>query len=183
MFALRAFFALVAVSGVLANPLESRQATNTNSAISAAVDQLDKQIHVNIPNINTLQANHTATDGTVGAQVNQIVTAFNTLSSTLANTAVSSGSTTAHPTNIDISTDYGDVVQLIATGLSGLSTTTVPTFSSMISQLDPAVAKATTALNTTLPGSIAFVHILMLDAQQFLVKEGGWPQTLAALGF
>lgn len=71
----------------------------------------------------------------------------------------------------------------------------------MITQLDPAVAATVNALNTTLPGSLAFVHTLyvlllhphqranismsprMLDAQQFLVREGAWPETLAALGF
>ncbi|TFK40156.1 POXA3b laccase small subunit [Crucibulum laeve] len=183
MFAFRPLFALALVAGVVANPLESRQTSNTNSAINSIVDALDVKIHAIVPTIDTMQANGTANDATIGAQINQLVTAFNTTTSGLKSTAVSSGSNTTSPTNDDISITFSDVMQLVATGLSGLSTSTVPSFSSMISELDPAVASAATALNTTLPGSLGFVHIMMLDAQQFLVKEGGWPQTLAALGF
>ncbi|KAF5379708.1 hypothetical protein D9615_005673 [Tricholomella constricta] len=183
MIAFRALAVLAAVAGALANPLQARQANNTNVDIHDIVSVLDMQIHINIPNILTLQANHTATDGTIGTQVNELITAFDAAHDALLNTPVSSGSTTEKPTNDDISVIFGDVMQLVATGLSGLTPAVVPSFTTIVARLDPSVSAAATQLNTTLPGSINFVHTLMLDAQQFLVKEGTWPMTLAALGF
>lgn len=51
--------------------------------------------------------------------------------------------------------------RLVSTGLSGLPAQgTVPNFNAMIAQLDPTVASATSALNTTLPGALGFVRIL-----------------------
>jgi len=73
--------------------------------------------------------------------------------------------------------------RLLSTGLSGLTPAVVPSFSTIVSRLDPTVSATITQLNTTLPGSIKLVHTMMLDAQQFLVKEATWPQTIAALGF
>ncbi|RDB25781.1 hypothetical protein Hypma_006416 [Hypsizygus marmoreus] len=183
MFAFRTLLAFSTLAGALANPLEARQATNTNVAIHDIVSDLDMQIHINIPNILTMQANHSATDGTIGTQVNQLITAFTSAASALLSTPISSGSTTVRPTNDDISIIFADIMQLTSTGFSGLTPAVVPTFTAMISRLDPTVAAATNALNTALPGSVTLVHIMMLDAQQFLVKAGAWPQTLAALGF
>jgi len=61
-----------------------------------------------------MQANHTATDGTVGTQVNQLITAFTTAHDALASTAVSSGSTTVAPTNDAISIIFSDVMQSVS---------------------------------------------------------------------
>lgn len=183
MFAFRALFAFAAIAGALAKPLEARHATNTNPAIHDIVSLLDMQMHVNIPNILTMQANHTATDGTVGTQVNQLITAFTAAHDALANIPVSSGSTTVLPTNDQISIIFSDVMQLLSTGFSGLTPAVVPSFSTIVGRLDPTVSATVTQLNTTLPNSVKLVHIMMLDAQQFLVKEATWPQTLAALGF
>jgi len=183
MFALRTLLAFADIAGAFANPLQARQTTNTNVAIHDIVSALDQQIHISIPNILTMQANHTATDGTVGTQVNNLITAFTNVQSALAATAVSSGSTTVTPTNDDISIIYADVMQLISTGFSGLTPAVVPSFSTIVSRLDPSVAAATIQLNTTLPNSVKLVHTMMLDAKQFLVKEATWPQTIAALGF
>lgn len=58
-----------------------------------------------------MQANHTASDGTVGTQVNQLITAFNSATAALAGTAVSAGSTTVKPTNDDISITFSDGMQ------------------------------------------------------------------------
>jgi hypothetical protein len=122
MLALRSLLALAAVAGVFGQ-------SNTNGAINTVVSQLDIQIHHNIPNIRacvppraadltltlslsvTMQANHTASDGTVGTQVNQMITAFNTATAGLAGIAVSAGSTTVKPTNDDISIVFSDVMQ------------------------------------------------------------------------
>ncbi|KAF5379689.1 hypothetical protein D9615_005658 [Tricholomella constricta] len=187
MIAFRALAVLAAVAGALANPLQARQALlpnpNTNVAIHNIVSELDMQVHINIPNILRMQADHTATDSTIGFEVNQLITAFNNAHSALQNTGVSKGSTTKMPTNDDISIVFGDVMQLVATGLSGLTPATVPSITTIIARLDPSVSATAHQLNTTLPGSIYYVHTLMLDAQQFLVKEGTWSSTLAALGF
>lgn len=59
----------------------------------------------------TMQANHTATDGTIGVQVNDLISAFTSCTATLASTAISSGSTTVDPTNDEISLVYADVMQ------------------------------------------------------------------------
>jgi len=51
--------------------------------------------------------------------------------------------------------------RITATGFSGLQAQqSVPNFSAMIAQLDPAVAATINALNTTLPGATGFVHTL-----------------------
>ncbi|KAG6816457.1 hypothetical protein H0H87_005940 [Tephrocybe sp. NHM501043] len=112
MLAFRALSVLAAALAVLANPLTARQSTtNTNQAIHDIVSTLDQAIHVSIPNILTMQANHTATDGTVGTQVNSLITAFTTAQTALAATAVSIGSTTVSPTNDEISIIFSDVMQ------------------------------------------------------------------------
>ncbi|KAF9443754.1 POXA3b laccase small subunit [Macrolepiota fuliginosa MF-IS2] len=184
MLAFRAVLAFAAATLAFANPLVTRQATNTNPQISAVLDALSVGVRNDVNTIDTMQANGTATDGTVGVQIQDLITKFNTASSSLAAIPVSAGSTTVQPTNVELSRVFGESLQLLSTGSSGLvAQGTVPTFGAMLSQLDPTVASTTTALNTTLPGSLAFVRILMLDAQQFLVKEGAWPETLAALGF
>ncbi|GLB40142.1 hypothetical protein LshimejAT787_0800130 [Lyophyllum shimeji] len=183
MFAFRALFAFAAIAGALANPLQARQATNTNQAIHDIVSDLDVVMHHVMPTILTMQANHTATDGTVGSQVNTLLTAFQQAHDALANTPVSGGFTTVSPTNDEVSIIFSDVMQVLSTGLSGLTPAVVPSFTSIVGRLDPTVAATVTQFNTTLPNSVHLVHIMMLDAQQFFVKEGTWPQTLAALGF
>lgn len=60
-----------------------------------------------------MQANHTATDGTVGAQINQLITVFNNAANALTANGVSSGSTTVAPTNDDISIIFGDAMQSV----------------------------------------------------------------------
>ncbi|KAG6896657.1 hypothetical protein C0992_006856 [Termitomyces sp. T32_za158] len=183
MLAFRTFFALAAAAVVVASPLTPRQSNNTNAAINDIVSTLDGVVHVVMPDVLLLQANETADDGTIGVQVNTLITAFNTAESALAATPVSSGSTTVLPTNDDISILFADVMSILASGLSGLTTTDVPSFTSTVSRLDPVVAGTINQFNTTLPGSVALVHTMMLDAQQFLVQEGAFPQTVAALGF
>ncbi|KAG6872246.1 hypothetical protein C0995_011595 [Termitomyces sp. Mi166 len=183
MLALRTFFALAAAAVAIANPLGRRQTTNTNPQINDIVSTLDGVVHQVMPTILLLQANHTDDDGTVGTQVNTLITGFNTAESALAATPVSSGSTTELPTNDDISIIFADVMSILASGLSGISNTTVPSFTSSVSRLDPSVAAAINQFNITLPGSVKLVHTMMLDATQFLRDEGAFPQTIAALGF
>jgi hypothetical protein len=107
-----------------------------------------------------------------------MVTSFTDASSALNAIPVGSGSTTVQPTNVELSRVFGETLQYVralfpdtgrltvanrnlATGLSGLQAQgTVPSFGNSVSQLDPAVAGTATALNTTLPGSLGFVHIL-----------------------
>ncbi|KAK0204534.1 POXA3b laccase small subunit [Desarmillaria ectypa] len=175
---------LLVASTTLASPLQGRQANtaNTNAAINQIVDALDQSIHINIPNILTLQASHKANDSTVGEQISDLITVFRAAAEDLSNIPVSSGSTTIRPTNDDISVTFATVLSLVASGLSGLTAQVVPSMFSMFQGLDPQVAAATTALNTTLPNSIKFVHTLMLDARQFLIAEG-FTLTTAALGF
>ncbi|KAF8207080.1 POXA3b laccase small subunit [Mycena galopus ATCC 62051] len=183
MFALRRFFALALVSVACAGKLNVRQATNTNPAINSIVDSIDVSLRHIGPTILMLMANQTASDTTIEAQMNALGSAFNQTATNLAGTPVSSGSTTVSPTNDDISITYSDAVQLAATSLSGIIPSgKVPSFSSMVATLDPIIAKATSQLNITSPGSVLLVHIMMLDAQQFFVDEG-FTQTLAALGF
>jgi len=180
----RTILTLGAATLALANPLIPRQTTNTNARIAPVVDTLSTRSRQIMFDINTMQANNTATDGTVGVQVQNYITQFNNANNALKAIPVSSGSTTVQPLNIEISRTFGETLQLISTGLSGLKAQgTVPNFSTMVAQLDPTVAATATQLNTTLPGSLGFVHTLMLDAQQFLVQEGAWPETLAAIGF
>ncbi|KXN81312.1 hypothetical protein AN958_05167 [Leucoagaricus sp. SymC.cos] len=180
----RVVVTLATAALALANPLAARQSTNTNAQIGEALDTLSVSVRNNLFAIDQMQANQTATDGTVGTQVQQMITNFNTASSSLLAISPSSGSNTTQPTNIELSRVFGESLQVVSTGFSGITAQgTVPNFSAMISQLDPAVAATANALNQTLPGSLGFVRILMLDAQQFLVAEGAWPETLAAIGF
>ncbi|KAK0495204.1 POXA3b laccase small subunit [Armillaria luteobubalina] len=173
---------LIVASAALASPLQGRQASNTNVAINQVVDALDESIHINIPNILTLQASHQANDSTIGEQINDLTTVFKVAAQDLSNIAVSSGSTTVVPTNDDISITFATVLSLVASGLSGLTAEIVPEMVSMVQTLDPEVAAASLALNTTLPGSLKLVHTMMLDARQFLIAEG-MTQTVAAIGF
>nr|CDJ79839.1 laccase small subunit precursor [Leucoagaricus gongylophorus] len=168
----------------LANPLITRQTTNTNPQIGDVLNKLSILNREIFFNIVTMQANNTATDGTIGVQVQNLITGFNGATSDLLAIPVSAGSTTDLPRDIDLSRVLGESLQITATGFSGLQAQqSVPNFSAMIAQLDPAVAATINALNTTLPGATGFVHILMLDVSQFLRDEGAWPETIAALGF
>ncbi|KAF8912347.1 hypothetical protein CPB85DRAFT_1413169 [Mucidula mucida] len=156
--------------------------SNTNPQIMQIVSSLDQSIHINIPNIVTLQASHKANDQTVGAEIDDLVTVWRTAAEDLSNTPVTSGSTTDSPTNDEIGVFFSECYSLIAAGLSGLTTATVPSFADFVDELDTQTAAAAIAYNATLPGGLSLVHIMMLDAQQFLVAEG-FTETLAALGF
>ncbi|KAG5721030.1 hypothetical protein E4T56_gene17960 [Termitomyces sp. T112] len=183
MLALRAFFALAAAAVAVANPLNTRQSTNTNAAINEIVSGLDETMHVVMPNLLFLQANETIDNANVAVQVNTLITAFNNVTSALAATPVSSGSTTVLPTNDDISILFADCTSLLASAFSSTMTDSVKSFTSNLSTLDAAVANSLNQFNITLPGSVKLVHTMMLDAQQFLVKDDVFPQTVAALGF
>ncbi|KAJ7454687.1 POXA3b laccase small subunit [Mycena latifolia] len=183
MFTLRRFFTLALVSVACASKLNVRQTTNTNAAIISILDSLDETMHQVGPTVLTEMANQTLSDTTVGQQMAMLNTAFNKTATGLAGTAVSAGSTTVKPTNDDVSVTYADSLQLVASTLSGIKATgKVPSFSTMVSTLDPIMAKATTQLNVTLPGSLILVTDLMKDAQQFLTAEG-FTLTRTALGF
>ncbi|KAJ7911471.1 POXA3b laccase small subunit [Mycena leptocephala] len=183
MFALHRFFALALVSVVCASKLNVRQTTNTNAAIITIIDNLDITLHHSGPTILTLMANQTASDTTIGQQMATLESAFNKTTSSLAATAVSAGSTTVAPTNDDISITYSDVMQLVASSLSGIiGSGKVPGFPAMVTTFDPIMAKTTLQLNVTSPASLVLVHKMMLDASQFLRAEG-FTQTLTALGF
>ncbi|KAG5354142.1 hypothetical protein C0989_007505 [Termitomyces sp. Mn162] len=112
MLALRAFFALAAAAVAVANPLNTRQSTNTNAAINEIVSGLDETMHVVMPNLRKSDllgpANETIDNANVAVQVNTLITAFNNVTSALAATPVSSGSTTVLPTNDDISILFAD---------------------------------------------------------------------------
>ncbi|KAJ8072203.1 hypothetical protein PM082_015761 [Marasmius tenuissimus] len=178
----RSVLSLACLTAVLANPLEPRQNTNTNDQINDIVDALDMQVHVNIPNIQMIQARHTVSDDTIGPEIEDLVTAYNTTAEALLATPVSSGNNDTFPRNDDIGVTFSTALQLTASGLSGLSNNTVPNLQQMFDELDPQIAAAVNALNRTLPGSADLVHIMMLDARQFLQREG-MDEALAALGF
>ncbi|KAJ6613754.1 POXA3b laccase small subunit [Mycena sp. CBHHK59/15] len=177
------FFALALVSVACASKLNIRQEANTNAAINTIVDGLDVSMHKTGPSILTLQAQHKFSDITIGEQMLSLGAAFLKADVGLARTPVSSGSTTASPTNDDISITYSDVMQLVATSLSGIiGSGAVPHFSQMVDILDPIIANTSLQLNLTSPGSLVLVHRMMLDASQFLAAEG-FNKTLTALGF
>ncbi|THV01028.1 hypothetical protein K435DRAFT_718394 [Dendrothele bispora CBS 962.96] len=178
----RPVFALAFVASAFANPLFSRQDSNTNAAIDPVVSKLSVRAHDSIPTILTLQANQTASDATIGPQINDLIDALNETTTSLQGISPSSGSNDTDPTNDDLSVVFGGVVSLVASGLSGLTTATVPSLNDMFGDLDPALAASITAFNTTAPQSFNFVHILMLDASQFL-RDEGLSQSLTALGF
>lgn len=60
-----------------------------------------------------MQANGTATDGTVGVQVQQMITNFNSASSAINAIPQSAGSTTVQPTNIELSRTLGETLQYV----------------------------------------------------------------------
>ncbi|KAF7375234.1 Poxa3b laccase small subunit [Mycena sanguinolenta] len=183
MFTLRRLFALALVSVACASQLHVRQTTNTNAAINSIVDALDVDLHHIGPNILMFMANQTSSDTTIGSQMAALESSYNRTAADLAATAISSGSTTVSPTNDDISITYSDAMQLTATSLSGIiASGKVPDFSSMVATLDPIMANATSQLNITSPNSVALVHIMMLDASQFL-RDEGFTLTLTSLGF
>ncbi|KAJ7238286.1 POXA3b laccase small subunit [Mycena haematopus] len=183
MFTLRGLFVLALVSVASASKLDVRQTTNTNAAINKIVDQVDVTVRQTGSTILTLQASHKMTTSTLGSQMTALDTAFKKMDTSLAATPVSSGSTTVSPTNDDIGVTLSDAVQLVATSLSGIiASGTVPGFPTMVANLDPIMSAALAQYNVTLPGQLALVHTMMLDAQQFLVAEG-FTKTLATLGF
>ncbi|KAF7325606.1 hypothetical protein MKEN_00410200 [Mycena kentingensis (nom. inval.)] len=181
MLALRSVLALALVASSYAGILLPR--ANTNAAISPIVDQVDMTMRHVGPDILTITANQTLSTATLTPQFNRMNTSFTAMRTGLAGVAVSSGSTTTHPTNDDLSKVVGDAVVLVATSLSGVKATgKVPNFAALVSSLDPTIAGALKQFNTTSPNGLALVHIIMIDARQFLVAEG-FTQTNAALGF
>ncbi|KAJ7164377.1 hypothetical protein C8R46DRAFT_1099387 [Mycena filopes] len=177
MLSLCRIFALALVSVVYV------QAANTNAAINAAVDKVDETMHQAGPTILTLQADHQLNTATLNTQFTNMENSFTTLRTTLAGTPVSSGSTTVSPTNDEIGVTLSDAVQLVATTLSGITATgAVPGFPTMVQTFDPILSSALAQYNVTLPGGLALVHIMMLDASQFLRAEG-FSKTLTTLGF
>ncbi|KAL0948640.1 hypothetical protein HGRIS_010446 [Hohenbuehelia grisea] len=182
MFALRTLFVALAAASVLANPLEVRQTTNTNPRIQQIIDVLDQSLHISGPNIVTIIASQTDNDQTITPQINDMVKAFNTSATDLNATPISSGSTATSPTNDELSVIFGDSLYITITSVSGLIQSDVPSLTSILAPLDTAMAASVTAFNRTLPGGLNLVHILMLDAQQFLTRQG-LTKTRTALGF
>ncbi|KAJ6477650.1 hypothetical protein C8R45DRAFT_1007570 [Mycena sanguinolenta] len=183
MLILHRLFALALISVTCASRLEIRQATNTNAAINQIIDKVDTTVRQAGSTILTIQANHTMNSATLGNQIATMETAFRNMDNSISATPGSSGSTTVSPTNDDISITLSDAMQLVATSLSGvIASSTVPDFSDMVATLDPIMSNALTHFNHTLPGGLLLVHIMMLDASQFLADEG-FVDTLQALGF
>ena len=60
-----------------------------------------------------MQANNTATDGTIGVQVQNLITGFNGATSDLLAIQVSAGSTTDLPRDIDLSRVLGESLQYV----------------------------------------------------------------------
>ncbi|KAJ6586519.1 hypothetical protein DFH09DRAFT_1143541 [Mycena vulgaris] len=181
MFALRRLFTLALASVACVGALNARQATNTNAAINRIVDGLDETMRNAGPAILTLMANHRLSPTTLQSQMTTIGNAFNRVTTQLAATRVSSGSTTVTPTNDEISITYSDAMQLVSSSLSGIKRNgAVPNFSSMVATLDTIMARTATQFNTTLPGSIRLVAIMLTDAGQFLLAEG-FNKTFAAI--
>ncbi|KAJ6602882.1 POXA3b laccase small subunit [Mycena vulgaris] len=175
------FFVLALVSVVSCSNLAAR--ANTNAAINTIVDDLDISLHHTGPTILTLQAQHKFSDITIGQQMTDLGTAFSKARTSLASTAVSSGSVDVRPTNDDISITYSDIMQTFTSSLSGIKGTgLVPHFPDMVKVLDPIVANASLQLNLTSPASLILVKKMMTDAKQFLLAEG-FNLTLAAIGW
>lgn len=64
MFAIRTFLALALASVALANPLEVRQATNTNAAINTVIDQLDSLVRNQVFTIGRFSVKYSLTSST-----------------------------------------------------------------------------------------------------------------------
>ncbi|KAJ8692458.1 hypothetical protein PTI98_009768 [Pleurotus ostreatus] len=147
---------------VVASPLHPRQSSNTNPAIYQAISVLSRQIHVNIPELSKYATSFGgATDLTVRNELNELTDAFTLAAATITNTAVSSGDTTNFPTNDDISITYAVALQLVASTAAGLKqVNSLTTYTTMMSDLDPAIAALHVALNRTLPNSINLVRVM-----------------------
>lgn len=134
MLFFRTLLTLAAATLALANPLIARQATNKNAQIGPILDDLSKdsrlimfqiskskasflgtrgEMKCQFFFIDTMQANGTATDGTVGVQVQQMITNFNSASSAINAIGPSAGSTTVQPTNIELSRTLGETLQYV----------------------------------------------------------------------
>ncbi|KAJ6602892.1 hypothetical protein DFH09DRAFT_1471024 [Mycena vulgaris] len=175
------FFALALVSVVSCSNLAAR--ANTNNAINTIVDNLDISLHHTGPTIRASLAQHKFSDITIGVQMVSLGVAFSKARTSLACTAVSTGSVDVRPTNDDISITCSDIMQTFATSLSGIKGTgLVPHFPEMVKILDPIVANASLQLNLTSPASLILVKKMMIDAKQFLLAEG-FNLTLAAIGW
>ncbi|KAJ7627064.1 POXA3b laccase small subunit [Roridomyces roridus] len=174
---------LALVSAAWASTLNARQTTNTNAAISTIIDPVDVTARNVASTIDTLQANHSLSATTLATQLTILETSLKSATTQLAATAVSAGSTTVSPTNNQLGDTFGDTIQLVTTSLSGISAQgLVSNFASQMATLDPILSAAVKQFNTTAPLSFNLVHILMLDAQQFLTAEG-LTATRTALGF
>ncbi|KAF5367065.1 hypothetical protein D9758_003937 [Tetrapyrgos nigripes] len=179
----RPVIALALVASAFADPLLKRQGSNTNAAIDKVVSTLSIKAHDSIPTINTLQANHTANDNTVGAQVTDLKNAFDTATTDLQGISPSTGSNTTDPTDNDLGVVFGGVLSVAASGLSGLTTATVPSLNDFFATLDTSISASVIAFNAAAPAdSATFVNTLLRDARQFFQKEG-MTKTLTALGF
>ncbi|KAJ7181319.1 hypothetical protein C8R43DRAFT_941161 [Mycena crocata] len=183
MFVLRRLLAVALVSVACASKLDVRQATNTNARIRTIIDPLDETMRHVGPSILQFQANHTANSNTIGAQFTVMERAFTTATTQLKATPVSSGSNTTSPTNDELGVTYSDALQLIAASLSGLQAQgSVSSFAQLVATFDPILSNNAAQFNITSPGGLALVHIMMLDASQFLRQEG-FTRTLTTLGF
>jgi hypothetical protein len=67
-----------------------------------------------------LQANHTMTTTTLGRQITNIEMAFKNMTTQLAATPVSSGSTTVSPTNDEVSITLSDAMQSVVSNCNGI---------------------------------------------------------------
>ncbi|KAJ7191937.1 hypothetical protein GGX14DRAFT_528577 [Mycena pura] len=183
MLGLRRIISLAFVAVACASKLAARQATNTNARINPIIDSVDETLRHVGPAILTLQADHKLSTSTLATQMTALEMEFTNATKQLAAIPVSSGSTTVHPTNDDISITLADAIALVSTSLSGIIPSgAVPGFPTMVATFDPIMANMLSQFNTTLPGGITLVNTMMRDARQFLVEEG-FTRTNTVLGF
>ncbi|TFK98173.1 hypothetical protein BDV98DRAFT_628967 [Pterulicium gracile] len=171
---------LASALAAFAANLEPRQ-TNTNARIATIVSAASQGVWRTYLEFmmerlaqGDLQRAETNVDG--------LINAYGSGADALINVAVSSGSATTIPTDVEIHTWFVVAVQQTCTGLSGLSTSNMPGVTAKFSDIDRNMSRMINGLDPKLPGTQELLKLFMLDGRQFCDRIG-FTATLAAMGF
>ncbi|ESK91183.1 sc15 protein [Moniliophthora roreri MCA 2997] len=176
-----AAFTFVSFGFVAANPIANEVAKRDNADIQTVLTTLKGQTDTILPQITDLSNSGNASDETVTPLFNQLTTALDTATASLAELEPSSSR--KRQSDDDIANLVAGIVTDITNALSGLTAqaAAIPTLGVLLAGVDTSLAQVLSGLEILLAGVLRLVANLLVDVAA-LLRSLAFGLTLAALG-
>ncbi|KAI3611942.1 sc15 protein [Moniliophthora roreri] len=176
-----AAFTFVSFGFVAANPIANEVAKRDNADIQTVLTTLKGQTDTILPQITDLSNSGSASDETVTPLLNQLTTALDTATASLA--GLEPSSSRKRQSDDDIANLVAGIVTDITNALSGLTAqaAAIPTLGVLLAGVDTSLAQVLSGLEILLAGVLRLVANLLVDVAA-LLRSLAFGLTLAALG-